>query len=310
MNRLPNPVRMRRSSLAVTVVALALGLSATAFAANGYRVWGTAWHRPPTGSLFSVLSHGVAPQKALLRVYLDRQPCSWSWASEAKRARVEAQMKLGFGVFGYGIGDLVKAVDEASDAEVERMTAAYLDVYDTAPELKPGGFRKTRLVFTPREKLCRYLPAQQRHVPVHGDRLEGADGCRDQYPEDDDIDQSQERGPEAEEEERPEDIEDELDAEQDEGGLYLASLTSGFPDKIQGDPHQREERYPDRRKDPARRGEERLLEQLVPGAGPGHGYERSAAADYYTQQDRGCKFRDRLYCTLTGFCHSIPISRS
>lgn len=85
MNRLPNPVRMRRSSLAVTVVALALGLSATAFAANGYRVWGTAWHRPHTGSLFSVLSHGVAPQKALLRVYLDRQPCSWSWASEAKR---------------------------------------------------------------------------------------------------------------------------------------------------------------------------------------------------------------------------------
>jgi hypothetical protein len=35
--------------------------------------------------LFSVLAHGVAPQKALLSVYLDRQPCRWTWASEANR---------------------------------------------------------------------------------------------------------------------------------------------------------------------------------------------------------------------------------
>jgi hypothetical protein len=35
--------------------------------------------------LFSVLAHGVAPQKALLYVYLDRQPCRWTWASEANR---------------------------------------------------------------------------------------------------------------------------------------------------------------------------------------------------------------------------------
>jgi hypothetical protein len=76
-------VRIRSSFLAVTVVVLAL--SATALAGNGYRVWGTAWHRPPSGSLFSVLTHGVAAHKALLYVYLDRQPCRWTWASEAKR---------------------------------------------------------------------------------------------------------------------------------------------------------------------------------------------------------------------------------
>ena len=75
--------RGRRSRLAVTVVVLALASSATALGANGYRVWGTAWHRPPTGSLFSVLSHGVAPQKARLYVYLDRQPCRWTEVSEA-----------------------------------------------------------------------------------------------------------------------------------------------------------------------------------------------------------------------------------
>ena len=32
-----------------------------------------------------VLAHGAAPQKALLSVYLDRQPCRWTWASEANR---------------------------------------------------------------------------------------------------------------------------------------------------------------------------------------------------------------------------------
>jgi hypothetical protein len=85
MNRTHNRALHVKSGLAVTGVALALGLSATALAANGYKVWGTAWHRPPTGSLFTVLSHGTAPQKALLRVYLDRQACSWSWVTEAKR---------------------------------------------------------------------------------------------------------------------------------------------------------------------------------------------------------------------------------
>jgi len=68
-----------------SLVVLTLALSGTAFASHGYIVWGTAWHRPPAGSTFSVLSHGVAPQKAHLYVYLDRQPCRWTWASEASR---------------------------------------------------------------------------------------------------------------------------------------------------------------------------------------------------------------------------------
>jgi hypothetical protein len=76
---------MFRRVLIAAVVVLALALSATALAARGYRVWGSAWHRPPSGSLFSVLAHGVAPQKALLYVFLDRQPCRWTWASEASR---------------------------------------------------------------------------------------------------------------------------------------------------------------------------------------------------------------------------------
>jgi hypothetical protein len=74
-----------RLRILVSLVVLALALSGTALATRGYTVWGTAWHRPPTGTSFTVLSHGVSAQKAHLYVYLDRQPCRWTWASEAKR---------------------------------------------------------------------------------------------------------------------------------------------------------------------------------------------------------------------------------
>ena len=59
--------------------------------------------------------------------------------------KVEAQIQLGYAVYGYGVGDLVKTVNEAGDNEVDRMVQAYLDEYDVAPALRPGGDRQTSL---------------------------------------------------------------------------------------------------------------------------------------------------------------------
>jgi hypothetical protein len=73
-----------RRFLGATFVLLALTASATALAGNGYRLYDAAWHRPPSGSLFSVNVHGIAAQKALVYLYLDRKPCRTSWASEAR----------------------------------------------------------------------------------------------------------------------------------------------------------------------------------------------------------------------------------
>lgn len=78
---------MKRGSsrvLRATVILLALALSSSALAGNGYRLYDAAWHRPHTGSLFSVNVHGVAVQKALVYVYLGPKPCRASWASEAR----------------------------------------------------------------------------------------------------------------------------------------------------------------------------------------------------------------------------------
>jgi L-arabinose isomerase len=60
--------------------------------------------------------------------------------------KVEAQIKLGFAVNGYGIGDLVKAVNDASEADVSQMVQTYLDEYEVAPALKPGGEKHASLV--------------------------------------------------------------------------------------------------------------------------------------------------------------------
>ncbi len=59
--------------------------------------------------------------------------------------KVQAQIQLGYDVYGYGVGDLVKAVNEASDADVEKMVKTYLDEYEVSPALKPGGDKHASL---------------------------------------------------------------------------------------------------------------------------------------------------------------------
>jgi L-arabinose isomerase len=89
-----------------------------------------------------------------------RAACAWADAQGAKIARfgdnmrdvavtegdkVQAQIQLGYDVYGYGVGDLVKVVNETSDAEVDQLMQAYLDEYEVVDELKPGGARNTSL---------------------------------------------------------------------------------------------------------------------------------------------------------------------
>ncbi len=59
--------------------------------------------------------------------------------------KVEAQRRLGFSVNTWGVGDLVKVVNDASDADVDALVAQYQDQYDVAPELRPGGARAESL---------------------------------------------------------------------------------------------------------------------------------------------------------------------
>ena len=89
-----------------------------------------------------------------------RAACAWADAQGMKVARfgdnmrdvavtegnkVSAQIQLGYDVYGYGMGDLVKLVNEASDAEVDKLIQAYMDEYDVVPELQSGGAKHKSL---------------------------------------------------------------------------------------------------------------------------------------------------------------------
>jgi len=90
-----------------------------------------------------------------------RAACAWADWQGARVARfgdnmrdvavtegdkVEAQIQLGYDVYGYGVGDLVKAVNDASDADIKKMTQAYLDEYDVVPALQPNGDKHASLI--------------------------------------------------------------------------------------------------------------------------------------------------------------------
>ena len=60
--------------------------------------------------------------------------------------KVEAQRRLGFSINGYGVGDLVAAVNDASPTPRSTSSiATYLDEYDVVAPLRPGGDRAEAL---------------------------------------------------------------------------------------------------------------------------------------------------------------------
>ena len=58
------------------------------------------------------------------------------WRSP-KATKSKRRSSLGYDVYGYGVGDLVKAVREVSDAEIDQLVQAYLDEYDVAADAAP-----------------------------------------------------------------------------------------------------------------------------------------------------------------------------
>ena len=83
-----------------------------------------------------------------------RAACGWHDWQGAKFARigdnmryvavtegdkVEAELKFGFSVNTYGVGDLVKVINEISDREVEHLTNEYEERYAVVESLRKGG---------------------------------------------------------------------------------------------------------------------------------------------------------------------------
>jgi L-arabinose isomerase len=89
-----------------------------------------------------------------------RAACAWQDAQGAKIARfgdnmrdvavtegdkVEAQIRMGYSVYGYGVGDLVKSVNTVGDSHVSDLLDVYEQTYDLIPSLKDGGEHRASL---------------------------------------------------------------------------------------------------------------------------------------------------------------------
>jgi L-arabinose isomerase len=59
--------------------------------------------------------------------------------------KVNAQMRLGYSVSGFGVGDLVRVVNEVGDGEIDQLIAEYGDLYAVGAALRPGGDRHQSL---------------------------------------------------------------------------------------------------------------------------------------------------------------------
>jgi L-arabinose isomerase len=59
--------------------------------------------------------------------------------------KVEAEMKFGYAVNGYGIGDLAAFIQAVTDKEVDELTAIYESDYQLSPALQKGGAQRESL---------------------------------------------------------------------------------------------------------------------------------------------------------------------
>lgn len=59
--------------------------------------------------------------------------------------KVEAQLRLGVSINGYGVNELVHAVHEVVDDEVDRLVREYEEQYQLVPSLREGGERRASL---------------------------------------------------------------------------------------------------------------------------------------------------------------------
>ncbi len=60
--------------------------------------------------------------------------------------KVEAQIKFGYSINGYGVGDLVEHINNATEQQIKQLIEQYETEYELTPTLKAGGEQRNSLV--------------------------------------------------------------------------------------------------------------------------------------------------------------------
>ncbi len=103
------------------------------------------WSEPGVRERIGVWTRAAAGWREAHQLTVARFGDNMRQVAVTEGDKVEAQLRLGVTVTGYGIGDLVESVNAVSDGEVDRLVAAYEADYDLVPELRAGGERRESL---------------------------------------------------------------------------------------------------------------------------------------------------------------------
>jgi L-arabinose isomerase len=122
-----------------------------------------------------------------------RAACAWHDAQHLKVARLgdnmrnvavtdgnktNAEIRLGYSVNGYGVGDLVRHVEQVTDAETNKLTAEYDEIYAVAEPLRPGGNRRRSLEEAARIELGLRAFLQETGAQAFTDTFEDLHGLK------------------------------------------------------------------------------------------------------------------------------------
>jgi L-arabinose isomerase len=103
------------------------------------------WRDPDVVDRIAVWARAAAGVHELRRLRLARFGDNMRQVAVTEGDKVEAQIRLGVRVDGYGVGDLVAAVRAVSDTDVDRLIGEYDASYDMASSLRRDGERRPAL---------------------------------------------------------------------------------------------------------------------------------------------------------------------
>jgi len=103
------------------------------------------WSDPEVARRIGAWARAASGWHALQRLEVARFGDNMRQVAVTEGDKVEAQLRLGVSVNGYGVDDLARAVHEVADADVDALLREYEDRYDVVPALREGGAQRASL---------------------------------------------------------------------------------------------------------------------------------------------------------------------
>jgi len=103
------------------------------------------WSEPDVQDSIATWSRAAAGWHDLRGARFTRIGDNMRYVAVTEGDKVAAEIKFGYAVNGYGVGDVVHYVNEASDAAITTLCKEYEASYTVAPELRSGGAKHESL---------------------------------------------------------------------------------------------------------------------------------------------------------------------